>query len=251
MLYETTINGETRKVVANFSRNGFFYTLDRANGQFIRADQFQEKVTWTKGIDPKTGKPLDYDPAKDVQTYAGLGALRNKRGQESCPAWSGAPTFFPPTFDVKRQIAFVAAAEGCTQGYVIAKPMDEEKDWVGTRMCCQEVGRQNVHGALWAVDVRTGKVVTKTTFPIANESGMLSTGGDLLFTGHHTGRFAAYDADTLQEVWSFNVGTPITAPAMSYSVNGKQYIAIIAGGDANLRGAQLYQPSAFVAVFGL
>jgi alcohol dehydrogenase (cytochrome c) len=237
--------------VANFSRNGFFYTLDRANGQFIRADQFQEKVTWTKGIDPKTGKPVDYDPTKDVQLYAGLGALRNKRGQESCPAWSGAPTFFPPTFDAKRQIAFVAAAEGCTQGYVISKPMDEAKDWVGTRMCCQEVGRQNVHGSLWAVDVRTGKVVTKTTFPIANESGMLSTGGDLLFTGHHTGRFAAYDADTLQEGWSFNLGTPITAPAMSYSVNGKQYIAIIAGGEAGLRGAALYQPSAFVAVFGL
>src|SRR5436190_1959096 len=251
MLYEITQNGETRKVVANFSRNGFYYTLDRANGQFIRADQFQEKVTWTKGIDPKTGKPVDYDPGKDVQLYAGLGTLRSKRGQESCPAWSGAPTFFPPTFDAKRQIAFVAAAEGCTQGYVISKPMDEEKDWVGTRMCCQEVGRQAVHGSLWAVDVRTGKVVTKTTFPIANESGMLSTGGDLLFTGHHTGRFAAYDADTLQEIWSFNLGTPITAPAMSYSVNGKQYIAIVAGGEANLRGAQLYQPGAMIAVFGL
>jgi alcohol dehydrogenase (cytochrome c) len=251
MLYETTINGETRKVVANFSRNGFFYTLDRANGQFIRADQFQEKVTWTKGIDPKTGKPVDYDPSKDVQLYAGLGALRNKRGQESCPAWSGAPTFFPPTYDAKRQIAFVAAAEGCTQGYTISKPMEEAKDWVGTRMCCQEVGRQAVHGSLWAVDVRSGKVVNKATFPIANESGMLSTGGDLLFTGHHTGRFAAYDADTLQEIWSFNLGTPITAPAMSYSVNGKQYIAIIAGGEAGLRGAALYQPSAVVAVFGL
>jgi alcohol dehydrogenase (cytochrome c) len=47
MLYETTVNGETRKVVANFSRNGFYYTLDRANGQFLRADQYQEKVTWT------------------------------------------------------------------------------------------------------------------------------------------------------------------------------------------------------------
>jgi len=59
------------------------------------------------------------------------------------------------------------------------------------------------------------------------------------------------DADTLQEIWSFNLGTPITAPAMSYSVNGKQYIAIVAGGEANLRGAQLYQPGAMIAVFGL
>ena len=80
---------------------------------------------------------------------------------------------------------------------------------------------------------------------------MLSTDGDLLFTGHNTGRFSAYDADTLKELWSFGLGTPITAPPMTYSVGGKQYIAVIAGGEPNARGAVLYQPSAIVAVFGL
>jgi alcohol dehydrogenase (cytochrome c) len=251
MLYETTINGETRKVVANFSRNGFYYTLDRANGQFLRADQYQEKVSWTKGIDQKTGKPVDYDPNRDVQLYAGIGALRGKPGQEACPWWSGSPTFFPPTFDAKRMIAYVVGGEGCTAGYLIRTPMDETKDWVGQRMCCQEVGRAAAHGALWALDARTGKVVAKAQFPIPTESGMLSTDGDLLFTGHRDGRLVAYDADTLKELWSFSLGTPITAPPMTYSVGGKQYIAVVAGGEANLRGAILYQPSAIVAVFGL
>jgi alcohol dehydrogenase (cytochrome c) len=97
MLYETTINGEPRKVVANFSRNGFYYTLDRASGQFLRADQYQGKVTWTKGIDPKTGRPLDYDPTRDVQAYAGTGVMRGKPAEESCPWHSGSPTFYPPT----------------------------------------------------------------------------------------------------------------------------------------------------------
>jgi alcohol dehydrogenase (cytochrome c) len=251
MLYETTINGESRKVVANFSRNGFYYTLDRANGQFIRADQYQEKVTWTRGIDPKTGKPVDYESTRDVQLYAGIGTLRNKPGQEACPWWSGSPTFFPPTFDAKRMIAYVAGGEGCTAGYIIKTPMDETKDWVGLRMCCQEVGRSSAHGALWALDVHTGKIVAKQQFPIPNESGMLSTAGDLLFTGHRDGRFAAYDSDSLNELWSFGLGTPITAPPISYSVAGKQYIAVVAGGTAGLRGAVLYQPSAIVAVFGL
>jgi alcohol dehydrogenase (cytochrome c) len=251
MLYETTINGETRKVVANFSRNGFYYTLDRASGQFLRADQYQEKVSWTKGIDQKTGKPVDYDPKRDVQLYAGIGALRGKPGQEACPWWSGSPTFFPPTFDPKRMVAYVAGGEGCTAGYLIKTPMDESKDWVGQRMCCQEVGRAAAHGALWALDARTGRIAAKAQFPIPNESGMLSTDGDLLFTGHHDGRLVAYDADTLKEVWSFSLGTPITAPPMTYSVGGKQYIAVVAGGEANLRGAVLYQPSAIVAVFGL
>jgi len=251
MLYEVTINGDRRKVVANFSRNGFYYTLDRANGQFIRADQYQEKVTWTKGIDAKTGKPVDYDPNLDVQTYAGIGVRRGKAGQELCPWWSGAPTFFPPTYDAKRMVAYVAAAEGCSAGTSIKTPMDENRDWVGQRMCCFEQGRTNVHGSLWAVDVRTGKVIGKERFPLPNESGLLSTGGDLLFSGHHTGHFAAYDSDTLKEAWSFDLGTPITAPPMTYSVNGKQYIAVVAGGAGDMRGARLYQPAAVIAVFGL
>ena len=66
-----------------------------------------------------------------------------------------------------------------------------------------------------------------------------------------TGKLVAYDATTLKEIWSFNLGTPITAPPMTYSVGGKQYIAVVAGGGTGLRGAGLYQPSAFVAVFGL
>jgi alcohol dehydrogenase (cytochrome c) len=250
MLYEVNINGETRKVVANFSRNGYYYTLDRSNGQFIRADQYQEKITWTKGIDQKTGKPVDYDPSKDVQAYAGIGVRRGKRGEEACPWWNGSPTFFPPTMDAKRGIAYVAGAEGCISATASKTPMDENKDYVGLPPCCTEQGRITAHGALWAIDVKTGKVLGKETFQPPTESGMLSTDGELLFTGHMNGKFSAYDANTLKEVWSFNTGTPITAPPMTYSVNGKQYVAVVAGGGVGVRGGGLYQPSAFVAVFG-
>ena len=251
MLYDVSINGETRKVVANFSRNGFFYTLDRASGQFIRADQYQGKVTWTKGIDPKTGKPVDYDPARDVQLYAGTGPMRGLGKEESCPWHSGSPTFYPPTFDAKRMIAYVAGSEGCFGGVEMKKTMDEKADYIGRPMCCEEQGKFNAHGELWALDVRSGKVTAKAQLPTLNESGMLGTDGGLLFTGYKDGRLAAYDADTLKEVWSFSLGTPITAPPMTYSVAGHQYIAVVAGGTPALRGAGLYQPSAIVAVFGL
>jgi glucose dehydrogenase len=66
-----------------------------------------------------------------------------------------------------------------------------------------------------------------------------------------TGKFAAYDATTLQELYSFSLGAPITAPPMTYSVGGKQYVAVVVGGGVGVRGQGLYQPSAFVAVFGL
>jgi alcohol dehydrogenase (cytochrome c) len=251
MLYEVNVNGETRRVVANFSRNGFFYTLDRASGQFLRADQYQEKVNWTKGIDPKTGKPVDYDPSRGVQLYAGVGGMRGKPGQEACPWYNGSPTFFPPTLDQKRMIAYVAGAEGCWAGTNIKTPLDETKDYVGLPPCCQEQGRVTAHGALWAMDVRTGKVVNKFQFPDISESGLLSTDGDLLFNGRPDGHFVAYDPDSLKELWNFSLGTPITAPPMTYSVGGKQYIAVVAGGAAGARGARLYQPTAIVAVFGL
>ena len=71
------------------------------------------------------------------------------------------------------------------------------------------------------------KATAKLTYP--NFAGALATAGNLVFLGHFDGTFAAYDAKTLQEVWSFNVGTGINAPPISYSVNGKQYIAVLVG----------------------
>jgi alcohol dehydrogenase (cytochrome c) len=100
------------------------------------------------------------------------------------------------------------------------------------------------------MDVRTGKVVNKFQFPAISESGMLSTDGDLLFNGRPDGHLVAYDSDTLKEAWSFSLGTPITAPPMTYSVGGKQYVAVVAGGAVGTRGGGLYQPTAIVAVFG-
>jgi alcohol dehydrogenase (cytochrome c) len=86
-----------------------------------------------------------------------------------------------------------------------------------------------LYGSLKAVDPTTGetKAAQKLIYP--NMAGVLATAGNLIFLGHYDGTFAAYDAKTLNEVWSFNVGSPIQAPPVSYSVNGKQYVAILVG----------------------
>ena len=63
----------------------------------------------------------------------------------------------------------------------------------------------------------------------ANYAGAMATAGNLVFLGHMDGTFSAYDAKTLQELWSFNVGTGINAPPITYSVNGKQYVAVLVG----------------------
>src|SRR3954467_2141014 len=70
ILIDTKVNGEDRKIISHAGRNGFQYIFDRGNGQFLKANQYVKEVTWTKGIDAKTGKPVEYDPAKDFQLYA-------------------------------------------------------------------------------------------------------------------------------------------------------------------------------------
>src|SRR5260370_559493 len=90
MLYNATINGENRKVVGHFGRNGFFYSLDRANGSFIKGTQYVNALNWTKGLDPKTGKPVEYDAKLDVQAY--IPEARQLRGdgmKRTCPTWHG------------------------------------------------------------------------------------------------------------------------------------------------------------------
>ena len=76
------------------------------------------------------------------------------------------------------------------------------------------------------------KAALRLTYP--NYSGALATAGNLVFLGHPDGTFSAYDAKTLQEVWSFNVGTGINAPPVTYSVNGKQFVAVLAGSRQNV-----------------
>ena len=72
ILIDGQVGGEPRKLITHSARNGFLYTMERTNGQTVLAKPYNE-VNWTKGIDQKTGKPIDYDPAKDIQTYAGIG----------------------------------------------------------------------------------------------------------------------------------------------------------------------------------
>jgi hypothetical protein len=91
MIYDVTINGEPRKVLGHFGRNGFYYTLDRTNGSFISAAQYVKNLHWTKGIDPKTGKPVEYDPARKLQQYA-VASNRTTGEVDVCPT-QGAAAF--------------------------------------------------------------------------------------------------------------------------------------------------------------
>ena len=88
---------------------------------------------------------------------------------------------------------------------------------------------ERLYGSLKAVDPSTGETKVRLKLEYPNYSGALATAGNLVFLGHYDGTFSAHDAKTLEELWSFNAGTGINAPAVSYAVNGKQYIAVLVG----------------------
>src|SRR5260370_42562927 len=114
IVYDSYIIGESRKVVTPFGRNGFFYTLARENGSFIKSWQYVNDLNWTKGIDPKTGKPIEYDPKLDVQQYVTEArALRGDGMKRACPTWHGGVAHQPVAYNPVKKIAYGVGVEGC------------------------------------------------------------------------------------------------------------------------------------------
>ena len=261
MLYDITLDGSPRKVLGQFTRGGFYYTLDRINGQFLSAAPYT-LVNWTKGIDQKTGKPVEYVQGAATQMYGdnkSVRALKPESGQNVCPNWIGSPTLMPPTYDEKRLTAFIGAASGCFSTTQLESYPRKDvatgstRDFPGLELTSH--GKQQ--GRMVAIDVMTGKIKGEKTYPWPLYSGTLGTAGDLLFTAQADGKIMALDKDTLEELWSFEAGTTIAAPPITYAVNGKQYVAIAVGGalyrpaDFNTRELQIIQRNAQIIVFGL
>jgi alcohol dehydrogenase (cytochrome c) len=232
------INGEDRKLVVHAARNGFFYALDRTNGSFVAGKQYVDQLSWTPGLDPKTGKPLNYDPTRDVQVYSpGSHGLRGQGPSHTCPSNSGGKNWEPSAYNPELGLLYVPSVEGCNVIETVEqKDMADQGGTIKARERFTGGGTKSPdrrYGSLKAVDPVTGetKAALKLTYP--NYSGALATAGNLVFLGHPDGTFSAYDAKSLQEVWSFNVGTGINAPAITYAVNGKQYVAVLVGSRQN------------------
>jgi alcohol dehydrogenase (cytochrome c) len=229
------VNGQDRKLVVHAARNGFFYALDRANGSFIAGKQYVDQLTWTRGLDPKTGLPLDYDSSKDVQPYAqgSHGTRAKPLSEHTCPSIFGGKNWQPSAFNPELGLVYIPSIEGCNVIETVEqKDMEDQGGTVKPRERFAGGAQKTdsrLYGSLKAVDPATGetKAVHKLDYP--NMAGALATAGNLVFLGHYDGTFAAYDAKTLSEAWSFNVGSPIQAPPISYSVNGKQYVAVLVG----------------------
>ena len=236
-LYDADIAGQSRKVVAHFGRNGFFYNLDRSTGQFIRATGYVENINWTKGLDAKTGKPIEYDRTKDVQTYIPeTRSLRDNPNANVCPSFAGGIHWQPPSYNPVTHIAYATGLDGCAEKKVQpARPVFGQTPAgaaPGGPVFLGGSSANLISGSIVAIDTAGPKVLARRPLPYENLSGVLDTAGGVLFTGHIDGAVAAYSDDKLEELWRFDSGIQIKAPPVAFAINGKEYIAILAGGGA-------------------
>jgi alcohol dehydrogenase (cytochrome c) len=233
ILIDSKVAGEDRKLLAHAGRNGFFYSFDRLNGQFLKATQYVPTVTWTKGIDTKTGRPLDYDPGKDLQTYADAVAkiLTGAKSSGVCPGVPGGSNFWSAAYSERTGLVYVPELEGCTN---ITR---DQTRHVRGKFDGGDFGYDGrLKSGMVIVDPATGAVVKRKEMAYANTSGALATAGGIIVTALIDGTVVALDDQTLDELWSFNVGTGINAPPMTYAVDGRQYIAIATGLTRNSMG---------------
>jgi alcohol dehydrogenase (cytochrome c) len=221
----------------------------------VLAKPYMDNVNWTKGIDQKTGKPLDYDPAKDIQTYAGIGNLTpGQPPKKVCPSQAGGNNYWPSSYSPQTKLLYIPALTACTTIAIDPEKHSKEKGWNGGNSSSTERFESN----LTAVDPVTGEIKKNVHLPYPNYSGTLATGGGLVFLGLLDGTVAAFDGTTLEELWKINVGSGFSAPPMSFEVNGKQYVAIVSGPSPVARGRLVNTPelkeqrnATVVYVFGL
>ena len=169
-----------------------------------------------------------------MQVYsAGTHGMRGEPLANVCPSHFGAKNWEPTAYNPTLNMLYIPSVEGCDGIETVA-----QKDFVDQGGTVKPRDRFSggsfkmtgrLYGSLKAIDPTTGDIKAAVRLDFPNYAGALATAGNLVFLGQPDGTFTAYDAKTLKQVWSFSVGTGINAPAMSYSVNGKQYIAVLAG----------------------
>jgi alcohol dehydrogenase (cytochrome c) len=204
VLFDGDVNGQPRKLIAQAARNGHFFVLDRTNGKAIVSSEFV-KTNWSLGYDAK-GQPIP-NPAKFPQLDGAL-VSPNQGGAANWPS----PSFSPLTglFYVNATRAFSV--------YYIYDPSDNPQGWGGT-----DRGGWS-ESMLQAIDVKTGKVRWSHPWEGGSHLGILTTAGNLLFTGG-SGGLEALNATTGQAVWHSRIGNVTNGP-ITYEMDGQQYVIV-------------------------
>ncbi len=265
ILFDTMVGGVQRKAIAEACKTGWVYILDRTTMQPLigipekKVPQNKAQNTWPTQPYPVgdafatqcaskslfTGKAPDGKPYKvgcifDPITTTEFTAV--------APGALGGTNWPPISFSPQTNLTYVCS--GNMQNALKAVPKASLKHVGGQGFTGVQFGLGKAKGVsafsgnFTALNVSTNKIAWRKNWPSMCAAGSVATGGGLVFTGMADGTFIAYNAMTGAQVWSQKLDAGVNAPAMTYSVNGKQYVAIFAGGgtffDAKLHGDSVY-----------
>ena len=221
-LADLTINGKPRKVLMQAPKNGFYYVIDRTSGKLLSAEPYVP-VTWASRIDLVTGRPVEvagarYDQGKPVSI---------------APSPLAAHNWLPMAFSPQTHLVYIPAVDfkvNFSEPSPNWRPATDRNTDAGANMIGGPlIGEQPPAGALIAWSPVTQKQAWRVDYPTYLNGGVMVTGGNLVFQGSVDGMFKAFSATDGAELWSFDTRAPLIAPAITYSVNGKQYVTVLTG----------------------
>ena len=214
------VKGKTRKAVVTSGKEGWFDVLDAATGEYL--DHFDMGLqNFITGVDPQTGVKR-IDPAK---LPGGL-----DHPITVCPFDGGGRNWMPTSHDVERGVFYVVAVDACVA--LTPVPAGQRGGFLSTGVNPSISPRPDSdgrYGLLQAIDTHTGKTLWKARQRAPQTTGVLATAGGVVFAGALDRRYSAYDAATGAKLWSVGLPEVPNGTPISYSINGRQYVALIAG----------------------
>jgi PQQ-dependent dehydrogenase (methanol/ethanol family) len=215
-------DGKKVPVVMQANRNGFFYVIDRANGKLLSAKQYVDGVNWATGIDMKTGMPIE---AAGNAKRPGL----KRMAKDVCPNLLGGKNWMPMSYDPKNGLVYIPTLNLCMDMEGVQEEYKRGQFYLGVNFDLGKAGPGGHLGGVKAWDPVKQKEVWFNKDPLPYTGGVTSTAGGVLFHGDVKGWFKAVDEKTGKVLWQFNAGSGISAPPMTYMLDGKQYVAVVTG----------------------
>jgi len=220
VLVDTNWQGQPRKLLLQANRNGFFYVLDRTNGQVLLAKPFLRKLNWADGIG-KDGRPILKNLPKDANgdTYV-------------CPGFQGGANWYSTSFNPATGFYYFSALERCNNFSPKHGEWQAGKGYMGG--AARPAPGETFEKFLRAINIQTGEIafdVPQVTTAQTASAGVMSTASGLVFYGENSGSFMGVDAANGKILWQFPTNQVWKASPMTYMFDNKQYVAIAVGTD--------------------
>ncbi len=215
-------DGKKVPVIMQANRNGFFYVIDRSTGKLLSAKQYVDGVNWATGIDMKTGMPIE---AAGNAKRPGL----KRMAKDVCPNLLGGKNWMPMSYDPKNGLVYIPTLNLCMDMEGVQEEYKRGQFYLGVNFDLGKAGPGGHLGGVKAWDPVKQKEVWFNKDPLPYTGGVTSTAGGVLFHGDVKGWFKAVDEKTGKVLWQFNAGSGISAPPMTYMLDGKQYVAVVTG----------------------